>query len=235
MIAWLIAVFVALVALFYALSGDGSALEGLSTTERWVMIGGLGLMGLFAFTLLSDYAGRIGTGIKHFAIWVGIGAALVAGYSMREELAYVGNRMAGELLPPGSGVTTTDPQTGETAVRIRQRTDGQFVARTRVNAAAITMLVDTGASTVVLKPADARSAGINTDQLSFTVPVRTANGTTFAAPVRIKRLAIGPIVVDDIEALVSKPGNLNVSLLGMTFLRRLSSYEFSGSFLTLRG
>ncbi|MEO1544224.1 MAG: TIGR02281 family clan AA aspartic protease, partial [Pseudomonadota bacterium] len=152
----------------------------------------------------------------------------------REEFTYVGSRVAGELLPAGSGVTMRDEKTGEVAVRIRQRNDGQFVARTRVNNANITMLVDTGASTVVLRPADAQRAGININRLRFTVPVRTANGTTFAAPINIKALAVGPIIINDVDALVSKPGNLNVSLLGMTFLRRLRSYNFSGSFLTLR-
>ena len=42
-------------------------------------------------------------------------------------------------------------------------------------------------------------------------------------------------IVKDVEALVSKPGNLNESLLGMSFLRRLRSFDFSGDFVTLRG
>ena len=67
------------------------------------------------------------------------------------------------------------------------------------------------------------------------MPVRTANGTAYAAAVRIKRMAIGGIVVDEVEALVSKPGALSESLLGMSFLKRLRSYEVSGDFLTLRG
>ena len=45
---------------------------------------------------------------------------------------------------------------------------------------------------------------------------------------------MGAIRLTDVEALVAKPGTLRESLLGMTFLRRLRSYEFSGDFLTLR-
>jgi aspartyl protease family protein len=97
------------------------------------------------------------------------------------------------------------------------------------------MLVDTGATTVVLKPADAERAGIDLSTLAYTMPVDTANGTTFAAPVRLKSLSVGPIEVRDIEALVAAPGNLKESLLGMSFLKRLRSYEFSGDYLTLRG
>jgi aspartyl protease family protein len=99
----------------------------------------------------------------------------------------------------------------------------------------MTLMVDTGATSVVLKPADAERAGINLGELSYTTPIDTANGTTYAAAVRLKSLAIGPLVVHNIEALVARPGSLNENLLGMSFLRRLRSYEFSKDYLTLRG
>ena len=66
------------------------------------------------------------------------------------------------------------------------------------------------------------------------MPVQTANGTTYAAAVRLRQLVVGPIQVENVDALVAKPGTLKDSLLGMTFLNRLRSYEFSGDFLTLR-
>jgi clan AA aspartic protease (TIGR02281 family) len=91
------------------------------------------------------------------------------------------------------------------------------------------------ASTVVLRPADAKAAGIDVDRLAYSVPVRTANGQAFAAPARIRRMAIGSIVMENVDALVAKPGALGQSLLGMTFLTRLRSYEVMGEFLTLRG
>jgi aspartyl protease family protein len=65
--------------------------------------------------------------------------------------------------------------------------------------------------------------------------VITANGTTYAAHVRLRSVALGSIVVDRVDALVAPPGALKESLLGMNFLNRLRSYEFSGDFLTLRG
>jgi aspartyl protease family protein len=109
------------------------------------------------------------------------------------------------------------------------------VVRAAVNGQSMTLLVDTGASTVVLRPADAERAGIDTADLTYTVPVQTANGTTHAAPARLRSLAIGPLRVRDINALVVPPGSLKENLLGMSFLRRLRSYEFSKDFLTLRG
>ena len=48
-------------------------------------------------------------------------------------------------------------------------------------------------------------------------------------------MAIGPLVVNNVDALVAQPGSLKENLLGMSFLRRLQSYEFSKDYLTLRG
>jgi len=53
--------------------------------------------------------------------------------------------------------------------------------------------------------------------------------------VRLHSISVGPIVLTQVEALVAQPGTLKESLLGMTFLSKLRSYEFSGDYLTLRG
>lgn len=187
----------------------------------------------FAGSVLASYSGRFGTAARDFAIWMSLGLALVVGYSYRDEFQSIAQRVTGELLP-GEASTVTTSNAGERAVRIRRRSDGHFVARVAVERANLSMLVDTGASTVVLTPADARAAGVNLETLSYSVPVRTANGTAYAAAVRLKRLSVGGISVDGVDAMVAKPGALNESLLGMSFLRRLRSYEFSGDFLTLR-
>jgi aspartyl protease family protein len=63
----------------------------------------------------------------------------------------------------------------------------------------------------------------------------TANGRTVAAPVRLDSVSIGPLERKNVDALVAEPRALTESLLGMSFLGRLRSYEFSGDFLTLRG
>jgi len=234
MLGWLVVILLVLAAAFYGLTGEASPVSDLDTTDRWMLIGGLVLMSVFALVLLSDYRGRLIQGFRHVAIWITIFLGLIAAYSFRGELAIVAERVTGELSPPGTAVTTTETDGTGSAVRIRKRLDGHFVARGSVNGASLTMLVDTGASTVVLKPADAARAGIDTARLQFTVPVRTANGTAFAAPIRLRAVDIGPIRIRNVEALVTKPGSLNESLLGMSFLRRLRSYEFSGDFLTLR-
>ena len=123
---------------------------------------------------------------------------------------------------------------GTVSVMIRRNADGNFVALGSINAVEATLLIDTGATAVMLKPSDAEKAGIDVQSLSFTTPVQTANGTVYAAPVRVRSIGIGLLKLEDIEALVAKPGSLNENLLGQSFLRRLSSYDLKGEFMTLR-
>ena len=123
---------------------------------------------------------------------------------------------------------------GTVSVMIRRNADGNFVALGSINAVEATLLIDTGATAVMLKPSDAEKAGIDVQSLSFTTPVQTANGTVYAAPVRVRSISIGLLKLEDIEALVAKPGSLNENLLGQSFLRRLSSYDLKGEFMTLR-
>lgn len=234
MLGWLIAILAGLIGAFYLLSGNSSIVAEMDDVERWLFVISAAVLSLYAGFLFMGHGGRFGQAVRHLGVWIVLGLLLIVGYAYRDDVSVVANRVAGELLPPGEHFAVTRGPEGPTSVRIRQRMDGHFTARTRVNGTQLSMLVDTGASTVVLKPADAESAGIDTSKLSFTVPVRTANGTGFAAPVRLRSVSIGPIVINDVEALVAKPGSLDESLLGMSFLRRLRSYEFSGDFLTLR-
>ena len=134
----------------------------------------------------------------------------------------------------GSEDAATVSKDAPRSVRLRKKSNGQFVARAEVNGEPLDFLIDTGASAVILRSADAEKAGVDTASLAFTTPIETANGPALAASVHIRSITIGAIKVDNVEALVAKPGSLNESLLGITFLRRLRSYELSGDFLTLR-
>jgi aspartyl protease family protein len=235
MLVWLVLLLAALVALFLFLSGDASAFSDLGGDKIAYLVGGGALILLYLASLSADYRGRAGAAVRHASVWAGIGLGLVVAYTYRGELTAVVYRVAGEVLPPGQGLVVDTVERGESAVRLRRHPDGHFLATGTINGVSLSLLIDTGASTVVLKPADAERAGIDTARLSFTVPVSTANGTTYAAPVRLKTVAVGPLELRDVEALVAQPGNLNENLLGMSFLKRLRSYEFTGDFLTLRG
>lgn len=133
--------------------------------------------------------------------------------------------------------TVTAPPSGlrkTASVRIRKGEAGKFVVHGTINGQPVDMILDSGAATVVLKQSDAITAGIDINGMSFDTALKTANGTNYLAPVRLKSVHVGPVEIDDVEALVAKPGTINESLLGMSFLKRLASYEIAGDFVTLR-
>ena len=113
------------------------------------------------------------------------------------------------------------------------KTRGQFHTDGYVNSSPVSFLVDTGASVVALTAEDARMAGLDPARLDYSVTVSTANGTTRAAPVTLDALSIGPITERNVRAVVIETG-LDRSLLGMTFLERLQSFEARADTLTLR-
>jgi len=163
--------------------------------------------------------------------WAAMGFVLFTGYSYRYELAQFGNKLMGELNPSGA---ITEPS-GNVAIRANQ--SGHFVVEAVVvragQAVRLRFLVDTGASDVVLSPGDAARLGFDVKGLSYTRRYRTANGLVFGAPVRIERMAIGPIFIDKVRASVNG-APMGLSLLGMSFLGRLSGFDVSQDTLTLR-
>lgn len=165
--------------------------------------------------------------LKAAFMWVMIGLVLVTGYTLKDEFAAIGSRLSGALVPSRA------TETGAGEITFNRRSDGHFHVSAEVNGARVQFLVDTGASVVVLTRDDAERVGLNPDELKFSQRFQTANGTAFGAPVRIARLSVGSIVVTDVRAAVMNDG-LGGSLLGMSFLERLSSFGVEGDTLTLR-
>jgi aspartyl protease family protein len=162
------------------------------------------------------------------AIWAMLTLGLTGVYAYRFELSDVADRVMGELLPG-------EPQVGRGGeVIVKRRMGGNFVIPARVNDVPVPFIFDTGASTVVLRAQDAAKVGIDPADLDFSVSVVTANGSAMAAPARLDRVAVGPIVIRNVRALVARPGALSESLLGMSFLERLDSYSVERGKLVLK-
>ncbi|MEQ8354784.1 MAG: TIGR02281 family clan AA aspartic protease [Kiloniellaceae bacterium] len=169
----------------------------------------------------------MGETLRNLAIWAGIGGLLLIGYAYRDDFSGLGNRLSGELLPSRA------VEVGDGVVEIRAGMNGHFVVTASVNGRPVDFLVDTGASDVVLSPADARRIGYDPDRLSFTRQYYTANGVGRGAPVRLDSIAVGPIVFNGLPASVNE-APMSESLLGMSFLRQLDSYEVRRDLLILR-
>ncbi len=111
---------------------------------------------------------------------------------------------------------------------------GHYVARVETPGGSVQMLVDTGASFVALTDADARALGVYARQDAQKVTVSTANGQTTATRITMDTVRVGSITVHDVPALLMAPGASETSLLGMSFLRKLSGYEVAQGRLVLR-
>ena len=111
---------------------------------------------------------------------------------------------------------------------------GHYSARATINKADIDVMVDTGASVVALSYEDAQNAGLRPNTLDFTVDVSTANGAVKAARVKLDRVEIDTVRVDDVDALVLPQGALKGTLLGMSFLSKLTSFKSENGVLTLK-
>ena len=125
------------------------------------------------------------------------------------------------------------PTLGYGEASIAKSPDGHFWADATVNGRPVHFLVDTGATAVALTAADARSLGIDTTTLTYNYTVQTANGTARAAPVKLSMISVGRAEVPDVQAFVID-GGLETSLLGMTYLGRLSKFEATQDALVLK-
>jgi aspartyl protease family protein len=181
--------------------------------------------------VMGFYWGRGRAALRDGLLWLAVMAAIVLAYSLRFELEEIGRRMLAAVLP-GYGAQITDA--AGTAVAIEAGSGGHFFINAMVNGKAVLLVADTGASAVILTPKDAKEAGIDVARLDYAVTVSTANGPARAAPLTLKEVAVGNIRRNNVSALVAEPGKLDTSLLGMSFLKRLRSFEMRGDQLILR-
>lgn len=119
------------------------------------------------------------------------------------------------------------------ATSIVKGPDGHYWAQAQMGDHAVRFLVDTGASAVTLSPADAARLGYTHDKLIFDRTIITANGQARAALITLPSLSVAGVKVPQVQALVAE-GGLDTSLLGMTYLGRLSRFEATQSSLILR-
>ena len=175
------------------------------------------------------FAGQIKLGevIRNISIWIGLAAIVMVGYSFRTELEEVYYRVSGEFVP-SHAIAINDDELVITA-----STDGHFYVNGRANGERIRFMVDTGASHVTLSPQDASRIGIDLGQLRFIQRVQTANGIGLGSPYRLDSISIGSFEFADMEVSINR-AEMSTSLLGMSVLERLTSFEFRDGKLYLR-
>lgn len=135
------------------------------------------------------------------------------------------------IAAPAMAPVQSAPKSG--AAQVMRSTDGHYWAEANIDGRAVRVLVDTGASVVALTRDDALRLGLKLTPADFSRSVQTASGPARAAAVTLGSVAIAGAEVRDVQALVVEQG-LAQSLLGMSYLGRLSSFEATPAALTLR-
>lgn len=120
------------------------------------------------------------------------------------------------------------------AIQVPRQQDGHYWTTMNVSGAQINFMVDTGASYVTLSHDDAKKLNIYLHNSDYNIDVRTAGGMTKMAEFNIDIITLGVIELYDVKALIAQEGMLNVSLLGMSYLNRLESFEFREQELILQ-
>jgi aspartyl protease family protein len=163
------------------------------------------------------------------ALWL-LGAAVIAAL-WGPDLLKMPGPVDQPVAPAVAAVPSAGARLGDVVIPADAR--GQFTVTGKVDGRSFAMLADTGATTVALRASTARSLGIFPAPADFTTAVSTANGQAFAAPVTLATLAVGRIELRRVEALVLPDEALGVNLLGMSFLKRLSSFHMVDGRLVL--
>jgi aspartyl protease family protein len=175
------------------------------------------LLGAVLGSFIAMGRANLGKTAQQAAIWVLIFLGAIAAVGLWDDIR-------GSLAPRAAIV-------GDGRIEVPVAPDGHFYLTATIDGADITFVVDTGASAIVLTEADARAAGIPTGNLSYTGRAQTANGMVTTAPVTLDSMTLGGVTDRAVSAVVNG-GDLDTSLLGMTYLSRYRM-TFSDRTLTL--
>ncbi len=197
------------------------------TPEDWAWVGySLAFTALISTRLLTRGV-RWRQAAWQAGVWMAVIGILAMGYTYRNELLGVGERVKGEFVAgyPVAG--------GHHELMVTQSEGGGYFVMAKVNGQPVRFLIDTGASDTVLSPADARRIGLDPAKLDYRHVAETANGLGSGAPFTADRLELGSIQVEAMPMVVNQ-ADMSQSLLGMSFLNRLDSFRLEGGRMYLK-
>ena len=173
-------------------------------------------------------------GILLLAVGLGLGASAAKADGDDDELLPRLGETTAEYEARQKGLPAS-PRSEEVANSVAVSADkfGRYFTEASVNGNSVHVRVDTGADVVSLTREDARAVGLNVASSDFTAKFNTANGPVMVAPVVLKEVMVGGIAVHDVRAVVNPEHTLAISLLGMSFLSKLSSFNVSEGRLVL--
>jgi aspartyl protease family protein len=165
-----------------------------------------------------------------------IAVGLIVSFATDRATAVLVSTGSGAHAAPAAAAPPTPTRNGlappSNQLVYRADPNGHFFVDAAVNGTTIRFLVDTGATVVALTPDDARAAGVYPAGTGFSQTMSTANGETHAAPTTLRDVRLEQLDVDNVAAVVMEQP-MAISLLGMSFLKRLDGYSIRDGVLTI--
>ncbi len=133
-----------------------------------------------------------------------------------------------------TGEIRTRSSSSDRSAILTREDNGHYWTYAEIDGVPIKFLADTGASVVALTWRDASLLRLKPETRDFKWLIRTANGETLGASVMIDHIRIGKVEIENVEAMIMQEGLMDTSLLGISFLEKLDSYEFNGERMLIR-
>ena len=178
------------------------------------------LVAVILGSVLMTRRGELAKMAKQAGVWLFIFVALVAAVGMWQDIRSQNGSRVSQAKVDGNKII------------IPKQADGHYSMRLKINDQPLDFLIDTGASQIVLSQKDATKLGFKRDRLNFWMRATTANGEVSMAPVRLDKIAVGAFQDRNVRAVVNG-GDLETSLLGMSYLNLFSSIEITQDRMTL--
>lgn len=112
-------------------------------------------------------------------------------------------------------------------VRLAQGEGGHYITNGRINNRPVKMMVDTGATSVAMSLPQAKKLGLDYRN-GVPINVRTANGVARGYLINLRSVMVGPVRVDNVEAVVNMSDFPDIILLGNSYLSKVSMNRENG-------
>lgn len=172
-----------------------------------------------AFWFFVENRQGLGKTLRQMSAWVLIFIGVVAGIGLWGDIR--------QTVRPQQSVFAESGR-----IELPRAPDGHYYVTLDLNGVPVRFVVDTGASAMVLTRDDAERAGLSLGELAYFSEAMTANGLVRTAPVTLDTVAVGPFTDTRVTAYVNE-GEMDKSLLGMSYLQRFDRIEIAGGKLVL--
>lgn len=177
------------------------------------------LTAMLLFWFFSDFRQNLGKTLQYVLAWGLIILGMVAVVGMWDDIK--------RAALPAQAVLADDGR-----IEIPVSADGHYYLNAELNGTPVRFVVDTGASDIVLSESDAKRVGVDLSNLRYNGRAMTANGQVRTAATLLESFAVGPYVDQNVVASITQ-GNMDISLLGMSYLSRYDQITITQGRLVL--